>query len=198
MIYWDREEVTFRIRRLYETGRDISYSGVLDDYPRLLYAAVNYFTNWGEAVTAAGIDYRKVRRQNVWSRRRVKERLMKFRKEGEALSYNRFQKKHPKLFHAALYYFGSWEKALAVVGVDYGKVREAEIWTKEKITKAIRELAERGEDLSYRQMYRSGNGKVASAAIYFFGSWEESINKAGLDYGRIRKRRKPRKSIAGA
>ena len=75
MLFWDREEVIIRIRQLYRSNKDISYTGVLKKYPLLLFAAVHYFANWGKAVTAAGIDYQKVRREQVWSRKRIKEEL---------------------------------------------------------------------------------------------------------------------------
>jgi len=104
---WDSEEVKIRIKQLYRLGRDVSYSGILAEHPHLLFAAVHYFRNWGHAVTACGIDYKKIRRHQVWSREKVIKELKKH-KEGTELSYNAFEKKYPKLFNAAQYYFGIW------------------------------------------------------------------------------------------
>ena len=124
MTFWDREEVMIRIKQLYRLNRDISYTGVFDEHPHLLFAAVHYFPNWGHAVTSSGIDYGKVRRHTVWSRKKVKKELMKLKKVGEELSYNEFERRHPELFHAAQYQFGNWENALSAIGIDYNKVKK--------------------------------------------------------------------------
>ncbi len=59
--------------------------------------------------------------------------------------------------------------------------RSASGWSKERITKRIRALYKRGEDLSYNRMARQQQGLLA-AANYHFGSWAEAVNAAGLDY----------------
>jgi len=190
MMYWDREEVRLRIRQLYRLGRDISYVGVLETYPLLLFAAQHYFPNWGQAVVASGIDYGRVRRQEVWSRKRMREELMVLYKQAEDLSYNEFERRHPKLIHAALYHFGSWESAITSIGLDYQKVRKVKSWSRKKILESIRTLRNEGVDLSHRAMYKNGTGALASAAQFFYGSWREAISRAGLDYNQIRKREK--------
>lgn len=195
MRFWDREEVRIRITQLYRLNRDISYTGVLEEHPHLLFAAVHYFPNWGHAVTSCGIDYGKVRRQQVWSRKRITKELKKLQKKGEELSYNEFERRHPELFHAAQYYFGSWENALSVVGVDYNKVRRLKEWTKTGIIEEIKTLNHKGTDLSFRAMRRKGYGAVVSAAQFFYGGWRQAIARAGLDYSMIKKNpgRKARK-----
>ena len=196
MMYWDREEVMIRIRQLYRLRRDISYVGISKTYPLLLYAAHHYFSGWAGAVNSAGIDYNKVRRQVSWSRKRIKEELLSLYREGEDLSYNKFEKRHPKLLHAAQYHFGSWEKALSCLRIDYQKVRKVNNWSREKILETIRRFQSEGVDLSPKAMHKDGNGAVVSAAQFFYGSWREAISRAGLDYSRIRKREKwPRQRV---
>ena len=106
------------------------------------------------------------------------------------MSYNQFERRHPKLLHAAQYYFGSWEKALSCLRIDYHKVRKVNNWSREKILETIRRFQSEGVDLSPRAMHKDGNGAVVSAAQFFYGSWREAISRAGLDYNRIRKREK--------
>ena len=194
MTFWDREEVKIRINQLYRLNRDISYTGVLDEHPHLLFAAQHYFRNWGHAVTSCGIDYSKVRRQEVWSRKKVKKDLMKLQKAGEELSYNEFERKHPELFHAAQYHLGSWENALSAIGIDYNKVKKPKKeWSKEGITKEIRILKDKGVDLSWRAMFRHGYGVVVSMGNFYYGSWRKAIESAGFDYSLIKKMPGPKR-----
>lgn len=194
LTFWDREEVKIRIKQLYRLNRDISYTGVLDEHPHLLFAAVHYFPNWGYAVTSCGIDYKKVRRQEVWSRKKVKKELMKLKKTGEDLSYNQFERRHSELFHAAQYHLGSWENALSVIGIDYNKVKKPKKqWSKEGITKEIKTLKDKGVDLSFRAMFRQGYGVVVSMGTFYYGSWRKAIESAGLDYSLIKKMPGPKK-----
>jgi len=187
---WDSEEVKIRIKQLYRLGRDVSYSAVLADHPHLLFAAVHYFRNWGRAVTACGIDYQKVRRQRIWSKKTVIMELRKHKEKGTDLSYNAFEKKYPRLFHAAQYHFGDWQRALSFIDVDYKKIRKwpGKIWSKNKITGKINELKNKGVDLSFRAMFKQGYGVVVSMGAFYFGSWRRSIEQAGLDYDKIKKK----------
>ena len=187
MNIWDREEVMLRIKQLYRMDKDLSYSGVLDEYSELLGAAQYYFPNWGKAVTACGIDYTKVRRHEVWSRKRITKELMDLKNNGEDFTYTGFERRHRKLAPMALYYYGKWDNALASVGV---KLKRPEGWSKEKIIKEIGTLKEKGIDLSWRAMRKQGYGPLLTMSNFYFGSWRRAIKSAGLDYNEIRKREK--------
>ncbi len=78
MEIWDREEVVKQIREFHSLGRDISYTGVLQECPRLLFAGVNHFKNWGDAVTSAGIDYSKVGEGKYGVKKKLKRRFSLF------------------------------------------------------------------------------------------------------------------------
>jgi hypothetical protein len=185
---WDREEVRIRIAQLWRVGKDISYTGVLEEHPLLLFAGVNYHRNWACAVTSAGIDYEKVRRQEVWSKRRIRRELQALHRKGEDLSYNVFERNHRKLFHAAVYHFGAWQNALSSIGVDYEKIRKLKRWSRQKVRDRIRNLSKKGVDLSYRAMFRQGRGAVVSMGLFYYGAWAAAVESAGLDYGSIRKK----------
>lgn len=190
---WDREEVRIRIKQLYRLGRDISYSGVLEDYPHLVFAAVHYFRNWSHAVTACGIDYKKVRRNQVWNKKKITQKLIKHQAKGEDLSYNKFQKSHPGLFHAAQYQFGSWESALSSIGIKKVRKSPGRTWSKKKVSSRIKELNRKGIDLSFRAMFKQGYGVVVSMGSFYCGSWRRAIEQAGLDYDKIKRRPGPLK-----
>ena len=185
MMIWDREEVIAQIKYRHRLSQDISYVGVLEEFPHLLFAAVHYFKNWGVAVTSAGIDYSKVRREEVWSRKRIIRLLKRYKKKGEGFRYNEFERRHSKLFAAACYHFGSWKNALSVIGIDYNKVKKFTSWNREKIKRKILSLYRRRLDLSYSAMRRTGYTSLISAASFCFGNWGKAVLALGAS--RMRK-----------
>ena len=189
MNYWDREEVIAQIKYRHRLGRNISYVGVLEEFPHLLFAGLYYFKNWGVAITSAGIDYSKVRRQDVWSKKRIINLLRRYKKKGADLCYNEFERKHPKLFHAACYHFGSWKNALSVIGMDYSKVKKLNSWNREKINRKIVSLSRKGLDLSYQGMRKLGYVSLISTASFCFGNWGKAVLASGLPYAGIRRKR---------
>lgn len=191
MMIWDREEVIAQIKYRHRLSQDISYVGVLEEYHHLLFAAVHYFKNWGIAVTSAGIDYSKVRRQEVWSKARIVRLLKRYKKKKEDFRYNEFQRRHPKLFAAACYHFGSWKNALAVIGIAPDLIRGKKFtdWNREKIKRRINSLYRKGNDLSYKGVRDSGDISLISAGCFCFGNWGKAIIASGLPYAGIRRKR---------
>ncbi|MBI3009172.1 MAG: hypothetical protein HYY56_06650 [Candidatus Omnitrophica bacterium] len=191
MNLWDREEVKIRINQLHRLNRDLSYTGVWEENPELLFAGIYYYKNWSHALTSSGIEADKARRHEIWSKDKIKRELISLSKEGEDLSYNEFERRHPNIFHGAVYYFGSWRNALGGIGVDYDKVKKAHgEWSKGKIIRDIKALEEEGVDLSIRAIRRQGYGPLVTMSNFYFGSWREAIRRAGLDYDKIRKRQR--------
>ena len=188
MNLWDRAEVMLRINQLHRLNRDLSYTGVWDEYPELLFAAIYYFKNWSHALTSCGIDAKKARRHQIWSRNRIKRELISLNKQGEDLSWKEFEKKHRFLLYAGIEYFGTWKNALSTIGLDYSKIKKPHEWSKEKILKEIMSLKEQGIDLSYRAMRRQGYGDLLGSGQFYFGNWGKAVIKAGLDYNKIKKR----------
>jgi len=189
MNFWDREEVIERIKQMHRLGMDISYVGVLGGYPHLLFASVHYYNNWAGAVTSAGIDYNSVRRQQCWNKDRIKKMLRRCKDAGEGFGYIEFEKRHPKLFHAAVYHFGSWANAVSVIGLNYRKVKRFKTnWNRDKIKRRIQRLYKEGKVLSYRVMRNTGYTDLISAANFWFGGWGKAVDACGLDYNKIRKK----------
>ena len=185
---WNAHDVVFGILKLHEIGVDISYVGMLEYNPHLLYAAVHYFRNWGQAITFAGLDYDKIRRQECWSRNRIKGELKKLKRKREDLSYNSVEKKYPKLIHAAIYQFDNWESAVGSIGIDYEKVRKLKRWTKDMVIERIKKLREKGKDLSYSSLRGDSEGNLISAGCFYFNNWGRALKAAGLNERKIRKR----------
>ena len=188
-LLWDRDEVLFQIRRRYQENLDLSYSGVLEDSPRLLFAAVHYFKNWGIAVTSAGIDYNKVRRVETWSREKIKMQLRRLKRKGVSFRYNEFEKDYLKLLAAACYHFGSWKNALSAVGIDYQSLQRFTTWSRQKVKRRIRSLYQKEKDISYSALKKSGKIALLSAASHYFSNWGKAVLAAGLPYAEIRRKR---------
>ena len=66
-------------------------------------------------------------------------------------------------------------------------VREA--WDEDRVVKALRQLHQKGADLSYNKLAKARQSLV-SAASYHFGSYRKAIEKVGIDYAEVT--RKPR------
>ena len=188
-LLWDRDEVLFQIRRRYQENLDLSYSGVLEDSPRLLFAAVHYFKNWGIAVTSAGIDYNKVRRVETWSREKIKMQLRRLKRKGVSFRYNEFEKDYLKLLAAACYHFGSWKNALSAVGIDYQSLQRFTTWSRQKVKRRIRSLYQKEKDISYSALEKSGKIGLLSAGSYYFANWGKAVIASGLPYAKIRRKR---------
>jgi hypothetical protein len=96
---------------------------------------------------------------------------------------------HPDLHAAAQRVFGSWGDAVHAAGFDYSEVRRYRSWSKSEVIAEIRRLHERNADLASSHIQKT-NRRLYHAAVRRFGSWENAIIGAGIEYARIRKSRK--------
>ena len=188
-LLWDKDEVLFQIKRRYQQNLDLSCSGILDDFPRLLFAAVHYFKNWGIAVTAAGIDYNKVHRVETWSREKIKMQLRRLKRKRVSFCYNEFEKGYPKILHASCYHFGSWQNAVGAIGIDYQSLQRFTCWSRQKVKRRIRALYRKEKEISYSVLEKSGRIALLSAASHYFGNWGKAVLASGLPYANIRRKR---------
>ncbi len=107
------------------------------------------------------------------------------------LSYSGMTRDDLPLLRAATRYMGSWEAAVAFAGLNYDDVRKYRSWTNERIIGRIKELHQKGDDLSWRHVSLTLDPSLAAAATKksHFGSWKAALDAAGLNYDEIRKYR---------
>ncbi|MHA1888639.1 MAG: hypothetical protein ACTSX0_11465 [Promethearchaeota archaeon] len=192
---WSKQKIIDEILKLYESGEKLNHAHVNKIYPALTAAALsrNHFGSWRKALEAAGLDYDEVResvgikKTEEWSKEKIVDEILELYNSGEDLNANNMRKVNIALYGAAVNkrYFGSWEKAIEAVGLDYDEIKRYQQWDKQKIIDEILRLHEAGEDLSYmniREDYRA----LVSAAFNYFGNWENAISALGLDYEKIR------------
>ncbi len=110
---------------------------------------------------------------------------------GEDLNYAHVSQEQVALLRAATRYFGSWRSAIEYAGLNYEDIRRYKTWSRDRILERIRDLHEKGEDLSWRHVSTKLDPQLAAAATKrkHFGSWRNAVAAAGLDYGMIRRYR---------
>ena len=131
---WSREIIKEKVLKYHSEGRDVSYTGVLEYDPELVYS-VNIidrrtgekkygYKNWGELLDDCGLSHAaKLREQN---KARIETEIRELAEEHgpEILLYKNAKIKAPGLFGAALKprFHGGWSYAVNSAGFKYGPV----------------------------------------------------------------------------
>jgi len=140
---WDADKIVRKIKELYKQGHDLSLRNMVADreLSRITYAASRHFESWKNAIEEAGLDYDAIARQKTWSQSEIEETILQLHRAGEDLSSKQMDISHQPLISAARKRFGTWEKAINHVGLDYDKIRKREHWTRDKILNKIKAAA---------------------------------------------------------
>lgn len=127
---------------------------------------------------------------NKWTQERIIEEIRRLHAQGVDLSPTGIRKTHGALFSSARSqsHYGSWRAAVHAAGLDYSSIKRGEqIWSKERIVRAIRRHHEEGADLLSVEFKRANRQLYSAACVKrYFGSWRRAVEAAGLDYDRIR------------
>lgn len=126
-----------------------------------------------------------------WSKDEIALEILRLYSTNQPLSYGEMQKNNLRLLRAATRYFGSWKAAIEYAGLDYNKIRRYQVWTRDRILEQIRQYHREGRDLSWRHVSTELDAPLAAAAIRSnrFGSWQNALEAAGLNYDEIRRHR---------
>lgn len=189
---WSRDIVIAQIRQMHDAGEPLNSNDIQKRNLSLFAAATKYCGGWGEAVTAAGIDYAKVRKYRPgrhWTKKGMVRAIHVRKRAGHGLSTTVMQQEDYGLSRAARGFFGKngWRKALVAAGIDPIEVMDPRrIWTRKKL---IAEIQRRWKDrqLLYAfYLYQIGQAGMLTAGIRFYGSWRKTVEAAGLDYEEVR------------
>jgi hypothetical protein len=124
-----------------------------------------------------------LKRNIKWSKKKIKQKILMLKEEGEFLSPSHIQQNFPRLFSAAVRtkYFNSWRNALEACDLEpdeeYKKYRnrgKKQKWTKEVVINKIQSFSV--DNLS--TVYRNYKG-LYSASYRLFGSWIKALKAAG-------------------
>ncbi len=107
----------------------------------------------------------------------------------EPLNSSYFASKHAAVYAAAERIFGSWREAIEACGLDYSRIRKYQRWSRDRIVHEIIRMANEGISLNSNDV-QMRNKPLYMAAVRRFKGWEDAVTCAGIDYGRVRLRRK--------
>jgi hypothetical protein len=127
---------------------------------------------------------------NKWTRENIVAMIRRLHAQHVDLSPTGIRRTHGALFSSARSpsHFGSWREAIRAAGLDYTQIKRGEqVWSRERIVRAIRLAHDEGQDLLSAEFKRA-NKQLYSAACArrYYGSWRRAIESAGLDYDLIR------------
>ena len=187
---WTNDSIIEKIKELHDNGVDLSTKNMKMKY-RPLYTAAGakiHFGSWRAAVQASGIDYDSHVRVQFWNKDKIIKKIIELDDSGEDLSAGAVQRKYNSLAMAASHkrYFGSWKAAIEGAGLNYEEITNHIFWNKDKIIHKIQEMASNGEDISYSGIVKRYYGMYQSASKdIHFGSWENAVRAAGIDYDEV-------------
>lgn len=193
MNYWSKKKITEGILELYKKGVDLSSKNMNKNYTALYVAACKkkYFCSWKNAITVAGLDYKKILKVKFWDKEEILNRILELHKSGEELSAMYAQRNYRSLLWAAERYFGNWGSAITATGLKYEEIRKRKpkgYWTKHKIVEEIQALYENKEEIDSTAMMKKHHA-LFTVAKKRFGTWKNALTVAGLNYKEIRKTR---------
>lgn len=193
---WTRKRILVTVRKLHEAGEKLTIENMQRlGLGGLVGAAYRdpALGSWKEVIEAAGIDASSVgRRRRKWTPTRVLDEIRTMQGKRQDLSHRAVRQRQQYLVVAAAEFFGGWEEAVRAAGLDYDRIRKQQTWTKAKVLRTIRELAARGEDLSYGAVIKNHSSLAAAAGNRrYFRSWGDAIEAAGLNYEEVRRHRPP-------
>lgn len=123
-----------------------------------------------------------------WNADMIRRHILTRRKP-ESLNMLYYSQAYPEVYAAAQRLFGSWKNALEDCGFDYSKIRKYRKWSQKRVIEKIRKLAKEKHSLSSNIMQKIEK-PLYMAAVRKFGSWGKAVTAAGLDYEKIRVRKK--------
>jgi hypothetical protein len=189
---WTREMVGQEICQWNAAGNALHSHHVRKNYQELLGAAIRYYGSWRAAVESCGIPYQSVRKYQNWSKDLIVAKIQELYQQGVDLSFRSMMlSKYNSMVYAAIRpnHFKSWKCALHAAGLAAEEIYRYRSWDEGTILEEIRRLKSVGADLSSKMMDETSNPLIATARRRF-GNWETAVEKAGIDYSSVRRRRR--------
>lgn len=189
---WTAEQVLSEIRGWKDRGEPLYANHVRLNFQELLAASIRYFGSWQKAVETAGISYDQVRKYRKWSNETIIQEIRELHSRGVDLSFRAMAlSQHNAMVYAAIRpkYFGSWKAALEAAGLESEEIYRYRSWEETDILEEIRRLKVEGADLSSKAMDESSNRLIATARRRF-GNWGRALERAGINYDEIRRRKR--------
>jgi len=189
---WSTERVLAEIHQWKDKGEPLYANHVRLNFQELLAASIRYFGSWQAALDQAGISYVDVRKYRKWSKEVIVEEIRELASKGFDLSFRSMAlSQHNAMVYAAIRpkYFGNWRTALEAAGLASEEIYRYRSWDESGILEEIRRLKTEGAALSSKSMDESSNKLIATARRRF-GNWGKALEKAGINYSEVRRRKR--------
>jgi len=190
---WTKPRITAELRRLHQSGADLSYNALALKRQAVVSAAAYHFGSYRKAIERAGIDYAQVIRRPRWTKQGIIALIKKAKRGGRDLHWSAVTSRRDELARAAFAslqprLFGRWDRALHAAGLDADEVSQYRSWDRNSV---LFDLRQRYRD---RDALKSGSLQqeepaLHAAAVRHFGNYQKALRAAGIDPAGVRRRR---------
>jgi len=116
---WSVKKILEEIKKMRKAKKPLNSKYIQDNNRPLYMAVIKRYKSWGKALSAAGIDYKKVRIRKMMTKAEIKEEILKLHKRKVDLAYPNMRANHLALLASAMKKLGdgSWDKARKKCGI---------------------------------------------------------------------------------
>jgi hypothetical protein len=112
-------QIIQQLQDLFERGKDMRYSKMEKEHPRLLNASRTRFGSYAAAMEAAKLAYPPTAPMRHWTAAVVVKTLRQLDHRDVDLRWRSLRRTHVPLYEAARHYFGNYLSAIRTAGIDY-------------------------------------------------------------------------------
>ncbi|CAN5633813.1 hypothetical protein BH09PLA1_BH09PLA1_06530 [soil metagenome] len=190
---WTKPQIIRQLKRLHQSGTDISYTAMTRRKQPLLSAAAYHFGSYRKAIERAGIDYGEVLRRPRWTRQSIIGLIKRARRRGDDLHWSAVTRRNDELSRAAFAslqprLFGKWVRVLHAAGLDADDVSMYRTWDRNTVLFELRQRHSDGEALNSGDVQRD-EPALHAAIIRHFLSHDRALRAAHIDPAAVRRRR---------
>lgn len=185
---WTPERIIQAIHKLHARGVPLHGKSVANIDQGVTQAARKLLGSWDNALSAAGFDPARIRRQRrPWTKSEIIAILQKQTAAGVPFVQSAMYPAGARFAVKRL--FGSFGAALRIAGA----LKPAAVfprWSKTRVVAAIRERQERGHVI-YCTGVIADRPQLYDAARRYFGGWSQALRAAGFDPHQVRRKPPP-------
>jgi hypothetical protein len=177
-----REDVIHRIVEREMRKCPLTEEAVLKEATELHQAACHEFGTWDTALQYAGVNLRRLRAEQGYTRERVIQEMRHLCRNGYNLGAMHNMRRDRRLFEAARRLFGGWKEALCCAGIELRRVNKRSKPRRLDREKILADLLQRHKaEHSMRWTHVCMEDRaLATAAKNAFNGWRRALVAAGL------------------
>jgi hypothetical protein len=180
IVFHTEDDIMNVINERLQKNEDLRYSAMFADKElrKIVYAGAKKYGCWSNALRVAGIDYKKIAKQQIWTKEKIKKALVRRHDAGKPLNALAVREES-SLYKAIRKHFDSYDQALKYCGFDSDNIIKSKPRTAEEIMDAIYKRLQKGEDVCRKAMsVNKGLRKIVFAGIRKYGDWGKTLQAA--------------------